>query len=123
MEREGGEFRGGLWWRCLRDAQAQPLSMPPLLESSEDVTSVRLLQLLAAGASAGQMKPHPALGDLGYLKHSLNSCDGVTNIHTLAGPSVCGSTDPPPSSGPPALPPLLSLNHALPPAWLDLKEG
>ena len=69
------------------------------------------------------MKPHPALGDLGYLKRSLNSCDGVTNIHTLVGPSVYGSTVPPPSSGPPALPPPLSLNHALPPAWLDLKEG
>ena len=43
VEREGGEFRGGLWWWCLRDTQAQPLPMPPLPESSEDVTGVCLL--------------------------------------------------------------------------------
>lgn len=86
MEGEGGEFRGGL--RCLQDTQAQALSMPPLPESSEDVTSVHFLQLLAAAASGGQMKPHPPLGDLRYLKRSLNSCDGVTNTHMLVGPSM-----------------------------------
>ena len=84
MEREGGEFRGGLWW-CLRDMQTQPLSMPPLPESFEDVTSVRLLQLLAAAASGGQMKPHPALGDLGYLKRVSTAAMGLlTSTHWLA---------------------------------------
>ena len=65
-----------------------------LLESSEDVTSARLPQLPAAAASGGQMKPRPALGDLRCLKCSLNSCDGVTNIHMLVGPRVFGSMGP-----------------------------